>query len=108
MVRDEIPGKRQKRGRPKKGEAPLPPVTVYRVRLTLHPPSDQELATLRKQGSIFILVTNVAKDDQPNVELLKAYKGQQTVENRFRFLKNPFLSAGFTYPSPNALRRLRP
>lgn len=90
VVRDEIPGKRQKRGRPKKGEAPPPPVTVYRVRLTLHPPSDKQLEALRQQGAIFILVTNVAKDDQPNVELLKAYKGQQTVENRFRFLKNPF------------------
>ncbi|MCJ7843622.1 transposase, partial [Lederbergia sp. NSJ-179] len=25
-----------------------------------------------------------------DVDLLKAYKGQQTVENRFRFLKNPY------------------
>nr|WP_281392398.1 hypothetical protein [Salicibibacter cibi] len=29
--RDERPGKREKRGRPKKREAPPPPVTVYRV-----------------------------------------------------------------------------
>ncbi|QDI90424.1 IS1634 family transposase [Salicibibacter halophilus] len=86
----ELPGKRQKRGRPKKGEAPPPPITVYRVRLTLHPPSDEQLEAIRKQASIFILVTSVAKDDQADVELLKAYKGQQTVENRFRFLKNPF------------------
>ncbi|SDJ14897.1 hypothetical protein SAMN04488123_11716 [Natribacillus halophilus] len=85
-----MPDKREKRGRPKKGEVPSPPVTVYRVQLKLQSPSEDTLRQLRKEASIFILVTNAGNDTASDVDLLKGYKGQQTVENRFRFLKDPF------------------
>ncbi|QDI90140.1 IS1634 family transposase [Salicibibacter halophilus] len=90
VVREEVPGKREKRGRPKKGEPPPPPVTVYRAQLELQSPSEETLEQLRKEASIFILVTNAGNDTASDVDLLKGYKGQQTVENRFRFLKDPF------------------
>lgn len=90
VVREERLGKRQKRGRPKKGEAPPPPVTVYRVQLELQPPSEEDVKKLRQKAAMFILITNVEGDEASDVEVLKAYKGQQTVENRFRFLKSPY------------------
>lgn len=87
----EQPGRRKKRGRPKKGEAAPPPVTVYTINLTIHPPSKEKWEQLRQQASTFILITNQMDGEKlSDVDLLKAYKGQQTVENRFRFLKNPY------------------
>ena len=91
VVSEERPGKRKKRGRPKKGEVPPSPVTVYRVQLHIQPPAEEQWDRLHQQASSFILITNVTdKQEWSDVELLKGYKGQQTVENRFRFLKNPY------------------
>lgn len=91
VVPEERAGTREKRGRPKKGEAPPPPVTVYTIKLIIHAPSEEQLKRLRQQASTFILMTNEMNEQElPDLELLKAYKGQQTVENRFRFLKNPY------------------
>lgn len=39
---------------------------------------------------MFILITNAGKGDASDVEWLKAYTDQQTVENRFRFLKSSY------------------
>lgn len=36
----------------------------------------------------------------PDLEMLKAYKGQQTVENRFQFLKNPYFVGGTFLEKP--------
>ncbi|WP_188634404.1 IS1634 family transposase, partial [Lentibacillus kapialis] len=91
IVPEQRAGKREKRGRPKKGETPPSPVTVYTIQLTIHAPSEEQLERLRQQASTFILVTNEMNEQElPDIELLRAYKGQQTVENRFRFLKNPY------------------
>jgi hypothetical protein len=74
-----------------KGETPPPPETVYRVTLQINPPSEKEMERLHQQASTFILVTNVMdKTELPDTDILKSYKGQQTVENRFRFLKSPY------------------
>lgn len=84
-------GKRKKRGRPKVGEEIPPSVTIYTVKLDIYPPSEEKLEYLRQQASTFILITNkMEKQELSDIEMLKAYKEQQTVENRFRFLKNPY------------------
>jgi transposase len=91
VAKETRAGKRKNRGRPKKGEEAPPSVTVYTVKLTIQPPSEEKLKQLREEASTFILISNVMdKKEMPDVELLKAYKEQQTVENRFRFLKNPY------------------
>lgn len=91
LVREELPGKRTNRGRPKKGESPSSTKTVYRSQLDLQPPSEEQKEELHQQTSSFILITNSTKEPTlSDVELLKVYRGQQTVENRFRFLKSPY------------------
>jgi len=90
VIREELPGKRQKPGRPKKGEDPPPSVINYRIQLELQPPSEETVKQLRQEASMFILVTNAGQDTASDIDLLRGYKDQQTVENRFRFLKNPF------------------
>jgi transposase len=91
IVREDRPGKRKKRGRPRKDEASPSPVTVYRIQLDIQPPSEEHMERLRQQASTFILITNVTKKPAlSDVDMLKGYKEQQTVENRFRFLKSPY------------------
>ncbi|GGB52645.1 hypothetical protein GCM10011409_32790 [Lentibacillus populi] len=59
----------KKRGRPKKGETTPPSVTVYTVKLVIHPPSDEQLEQLREKPSTFILITNnMNKLETPDVE----------------------------------------
>nr|WP_059106083.1 hypothetical protein [Shouchella shacheensis] len=55
VICEERPGKRLKRGRPKKGEVPPPPVPIYRVQLELHRPSEEEVEQLaNKHPSLFL------------------------------------------------------
>ena len=61
-------------------------------------PSDAREAELVKKKSLFILATNeLDREKLSDEELLKAYKGQHSVERGFRFLKNPELLADPMY-----------
>lgn len=61
-------------------------------------PSDAREAELVKKKSLFILATNeLDREKLSDKELLKAYKGQHSVERGFRFLKNPELLADPLY-----------
>ncbi len=74
------------RGRPKKGD---PIVTKYTIETGLQKDDERVLASLQKKGK-FIIATNELDDKQlSNHELLNNYKGQQSVERGFRFLKDP-------------------
>ena len=83
-------------GRPAKG-AELASVQGYQLQATLERKANTE-ETFSRQRSRFILATNqLDKTLWPAQKLLKEYKGQQTVERGFRFLKDPlfFVSSVF-------------
>ena len=73
---------------------------VYRTTIALEIKSEK-IEEEKKKAGRFILATNVLKDLSPS-EILKAYKGQQSCEQGFRFFKDPLFFADsvfLKYPS---------
>lgn len=74
------------RGRPKKDEQPT---VKYKITSKLVADESKIAYTLEGKGK-FIIATNELDEKALSVEdLLKNYKGQQSVERGFRFLKDP-------------------
>ncbi len=65
--------------------------TVYKARICLEKKSEK-IEEQKKKAGRFILATNVLEKLSPS-EILIAYKGQQSCERGFRFLKDPLLGA---------------
>ncbi|MBE9077604.1 IS1634 family transposase [Romeria aff. gracilis LEGE 07310] len=83
-------------GRPAKS-AELTPVQGYRLQATLARTATAE-DTLSRQRSRFILATNqLDKTLWPAPKCLSEYKGQQSVERGFRFLKDPLFFASSVF-----------
>ncbi|VEP17083.1 transposase (fragment) [Hyella patelloides LEGE 07179] len=73
---------------------------VYKATIVLEKKSDK-IESEKKKAGRFILATNVLKNLSPS-EILTAYKGQQSCERGFRFLKDPLFFADsvfLKYPS---------
>jgi transposase len=104
-VSEEVPPKRTTRGRPRKNEALPTPVTVYRNRIRLLPPAEEVLEERRYQESTFLLVTDILDHDRfSDIALLKGYKEQYRVEQRFRFLKSPYLVGPIYLQKPHRVQ----
>ena len=74
------------RGRPKKED---PAIIKYSLEAKLKEDNEKIAISLQKKGK-FIIATNELDDKLlSNRELLENYKGQQSVERGFRFLKDP-------------------
>jgi transposase len=59
------------------------------------------------QDELFILMTNELDDNKlPDADILKVYKDQMTVENRFRWLKNPLVIKGIYIKNPERVLSL--
>ena len=58
-----------------------------------------------QRGSCFVLISNVMGDYSDN-DILKIYKGQQTVENSFRALKSPQLASVIYLKNPKRIKVL--
>lgn len=83
-------------GRPAKSAEPTP-VQGYRLQATLTRTTTAE-ETFSRQRSRFILATNqLDKTRWPAQKCLNEYKGQQTVERGFRFLKDPLFFASSVF-----------
>ena len=74
-------------GRPTKNQSP----EHFTYRLTAQViPVDSVIEIAQRQAGRFILATNVLDEEiLPNDEVLMEYKGQQSSERGFRFLKDP-------------------
>ena len=73
---------------------------VYKATIVLEKKSDK-IESEKKKAGRFILATNVLENLSPS-EILTAYKGQQSCERGFRFLKDPLFFADsvfLKYPS---------
>ena len=83
-------------GRPAKSAEPTP-IQGYRLQATLTR-TDTAEDTFCRQRSRFILATNqLDKTQWPAQTCLQEYKGQQTVERGFRFLKDPLFFASSVF-----------
>lgn len=103
---EQQPVKRQKRGRPKKGEQPEIQ-TVYRVHRTQVHTNQSAIDRDKRFLSTFILITNETDSERfSDKELLKIYKGQSAAETRFRFLKNPQMLNGIYLKYPHRVEAL--
>lgn len=83
----EVVEKGSRRGRPANDEPPPQRRTVYKATPELGALRNEVIeAELAREG-LFVLITN---DDRREAQaLLEAYRGQQGVENEFRWLKAP-------------------
>lgn len=79
--------KRGKKGRPKKDDKPEYQDT-YNVRVQINELEEKAYKREKEHLSCFVLITNIFKGFNA-YELLKEYKQQTVVENRFRFIKHP-------------------
>ena len=81
-----------KRGRPKKDTQSSK--TVYKIKTELEK-DEAKIERERTKKGRFIVATNDIKLD--NNEALKEYKGQQSVDRGFRFLKDPLFFASSVF-----------
>lgn len=81
------PVKRHKPGRPAKDEEPAL-CTVYKAFVQIGELDEQAYQRAKEHLSCFVLISNIF-DSYSSYELLKEYKQQTIVENRFKFVKHP-------------------
>ena len=99
------PRKRNRRGRPKKGEVPVYD-TVYVPCVRHFRRNEAAIETEKRRLSTFVLITNQKRELCPDPDVLKTYKGQEAVETRFRLLKNPQFVDGFYLKTPERIEAL--
>ena len=94
--------KKGMRGRYKKGEIPL---KEKRYQVKFEPVQDA-IACNREQErcGLFVLITTLKDMEKyPDREILHQYKGQQAVENIFKFIKDPTLVGAYCLKNPERI-----
>ncbi len=90
-----VVAKRPRPGRPRRDD-PAPTQTVYRVHVTWGPRNEAAVGAELQRRSVFVLITTLPPHRYDAAALLREYKGQTSVEQRFQFLKDPaFVDAVF-------------
>ena len=79
--------KRRRRGRPSKGEK-VEYREVYRIKIHVGELDEEAVQQETERLGCFVLITNLS-DDYSAHFILKEYKEQTVVENRFKFVKHP-------------------
>jgi transposase len=102
IVEVERTVKREKRGRPKTGEIPLKEKKyVIKFESTRDDPAYKRE---QEKCGIFVLITTLMNMEMyPDREILSQYKGQQAVENIFKFLKDPTLVGAYCLKNPERI-----
>lgn len=80
-------------GRPRK-DVTSPVEITYTVQVRVDAPVPRVLQELRERESTFVLITTLPEDEWSDAAVLHEYKEQQSVEQRFRFLRQPVLVDG--------------
>jgi transposase len=95
VVSATVRDKRPRPGRPRRDD-PTSTHTVYRVQVTWGPRQEAAVEAELQRRSVFVLITTLPPDRYDAAALLREYKGQTSVEQRFQFLKDPaFVDAVF-------------
>lgn len=93
-------------GRPKQGEMPVEE-TVFRIKAEVSQRDETAWQTALARAATFVLITNVLHSQKmPDQEVLRQYKNQNSVEMRFRFLKNPTMLDGIYVQKPERVKAL--
>lgn len=94
--------KKSKRGRYKKGEIPL---KEKRYLVKFEPVQDATACNREQERcGLFVLITTLKNMDKyPDREILSQYKGQQSVENIFKFIKDPALVGAYCLKNPERI-----
>jgi transposase len=102
----EIPKPRKGRGRPPRSYVPETEV-VWKITASVGDVKSDQVDEDLHQDELFILMTNELDDNKlPDADILKVYKDQMTVENRFRWLKNPLVIKGIYIKNPERVLSL--
>ncbi len=97
--------KHGKMGRPRKGEAKQ--CLGYQVHVQIQRNDEAIQQQLHTKGRFILATNDNDKQAYPDKRILADYKSQQTVENGFRFLKNPdFLADTLFLKSPKRIAAL--
>lgn len=97
--------KRTQRGRPRQGEEPEW-VTSYQLRPEVGVRLEERVKSERERRSAFVLITELSSEEFPADRLLLEYKAQTSVEQRFRFLKDPAFVDAFFLHKPERIEAL--
>lgn len=93
-------------GRPKQGEVAVQE-TVFRIKVEVSQRNESAWQTALARASTFVLITNVLNERKlPAQDVLMQYKNQNSVEMRFRFLKNPTMLDGIYVQKPERVKAL--
>jgi transposase len=96
------------RGRPKAGVERIPTSIDYRLTLRLEP-DPKSIARAQQEAGCFVLLTNIPKDGERGMgpyDLLATYKGQDTVERNFGFLKDQAIVNSLFLKTPARIEAL--
>ena len=97
---------KRKPGRPRKDEVAVPTRITYGIVLTVLEPTEEDLEDWRQRESAFVLITSVSEDLYDDYDVLKEYKKQIKVEQRFRFLKDPMFVNALFLKTPKRVQAL--
>ena len=97
--------KRDRPGRPRKGEA-VPTRTVYRVVTMVLGRDAAKVEAERQRRSTFVLITTVPRAESGARDLLLEYKFQGSLERRFAFMKDPEIVDSFFVKKPERVLAL--
>jgi transposase len=96
--------KRLSKGRPRKDEY-RQTEKVYRLDVKVHE-DDVKIKEYRDKEGMFVLVTSVPKEQMNDMEILREYKEQISVEACFRVLKDPYFIDELFVKIPERLEAL--
>jgi transposase len=88
VVMENVIDKRNHRGRPRRDEAEPTFQTVYRLVVKITGRDEVAIQKTYDLARTFILISNTP--EVPGAEILRDYKDQFKVEQRFGFLKDPY------------------
>lgn len=101
----ELPVKRERRGRPAKGEE-APTKRGWTVGIGFSQNPEKIVESKRREGR-FVLATSILdRNSLPDEEILKTYKGQSSVETNFKWAKNPAAVAPIFLDNPKRIAAL--
>ena len=103
---EEIILKRERPGRPRKGEA-APTKTVYKVKAQVGALNEEAYAQAKLRASCFVLITNIEDTNEfPAERVLREYKEQTSVELQFKAIKEPEFVGAMYVKKPERLEAL--
>lgn len=104
LTEEIVTEKRSHRGRPRNEEASPSTKTVYRLAAKITGRDESTIQKAYNLARTFILITSAP--EIPAVEILRDYKDQYKVEQRFGFLKDPYYVGPLFLKKENRIKGL--